>query len=198
MGMSSLPGYKKGGAIRCMAGGAIKGKGTGTSDDIPIMASNGEFMIKAKAAKKIGIEVLEALNTIADKPDEKDSKAEAAREYGDAEGNAEDKAEGPKGEKKEGFKSGGAVRKMADGGLLEKEGTTISKTGREIPNAPGTNAALADQTAAYAAGAQAANPPRPPVTLAPIVPGPPTPPAPADPAPTSAISASPSTSPRWK
>ena len=82
------------------AGGAIRGKGGPTSDDIPIMASNGEFMIKAKAVKKIGIETLEALNAIADKPDEKDSKAER-------------KAEG-----KPAMKCGGAVRKMAAGGLI--------------------------------------------------------------------------------
>lgn len=49
-------------------GGAIKGPGTGTSDDVPIMASHGEFMIKAAAVKKIGVPALEALNAIADKP----------------------------------------------------------------------------------------------------------------------------------
>lgn len=48
-------------------GGAVRGPGTGTSDDVPIMASNGEFMIKASAVKKIGIEALEALNAIGDK-----------------------------------------------------------------------------------------------------------------------------------
>ena len=50
-------------------GGAVRGPGTGTSDDVPIMASNGEFMIKASAVKKIGIEALEALNAIGDKKD---------------------------------------------------------------------------------------------------------------------------------
>lgn len=105
-------------AIGKKVGGAIRGKGTGTSDEIPIMASNGEFMIKASSVKKIGIEALEALNAIGDQPDEKDSPAEAAREYGDAESSAEDKKE-PKGAEKAGYKCGGAVRKMATGGLVD-------------------------------------------------------------------------------
>ena len=83
-------------------GGAIRGKGTGTSDDVPIMASNGEFMIKAKAVKKIGIEALEALNAIADKPGDKESKAE-------------DKAEMPR------KRHGGAIRKMSTGGLIDED-----------------------------------------------------------------------------
>lgn len=114
------------------AGGAVRGKGTGTSDEVPIMASNGEFVIKAKAVKAIGLEVLEALNTIADKPDEKDSKAEAMREYGDgSESPVHEKAE----EKVEGFKCGGAVRKMATGGLVETN-TAIGVYG---PNPMDTN-----------------------------------------------------------
>lgn len=101
----SISGYAAGTAMQARekaaglkGGGAIKGKGTGTSDDIPIMASNGEFMIKAKAVKKIGLETLEALNAIADKPDEKDSKAER---------------------KAEGYKCGGAIKKMALGGEVD-------------------------------------------------------------------------------
>ena len=108
-------------AKNCAVGGPIKGKGTGTSDQVPIMASNGEFMIKAKAVKAIGLEVLEALNAIADKPDEKDSKAEAMREYGNgSESPAHEKAEG----KLEGMKCGGAVRKMSGGGSIAKEMAT--------------------------------------------------------------------------
>ena len=72
------------------AGGAIRGKGGPTSDDIPIMASNGEFMIKAKAVAKLGVPALEALNAIADKP----------------------------GDKKPAKAGHGAVRKMATGGLI--------------------------------------------------------------------------------
>lgn len=108
----SISGYAAGTAMQARekaaglkGGGAIKGKGTGTSDDIPIMASNGEFMIKAKAVKKIGIETLEALNAIADKPDEKDSKADR---------------------KAEGYKCGGAIKKMADGGYLAETDTSAA------------------------------------------------------------------------
>ena len=43
-------------------GGHITGPGTGTSDDIPIWASNGEFMLKAAAVQKIGIDNLNYMN----------------------------------------------------------------------------------------------------------------------------------------
>ena len=68
-------------------GGAVRGPGTGTSDEVPIMASNGEFVIKAKAVKEIGLPTLHALNEIADAP-----------------------------AVKAGSKPGGAIRKMATGG----------------------------------------------------------------------------------
>lgn len=96
-------GLAKGGAVKDIRpGGKIEGPGTATSDDVHLMGSNGEFMIKASAVKKIGIEVLEALNELGDEPDEdKDSPAEKKAEYG--------------------MKCGGAVRKMATGGLLEDD-----------------------------------------------------------------------------
>lgn len=50
----SMPGYA--------TGGLISGPGTGTSDDIPIMASNGEFMLKAATVSAIGVNNLTALN----------------------------------------------------------------------------------------------------------------------------------------
>lgn len=43
-------------------GGRISGPGTGTSDSIPIWASNGEYMVNAKATKKF-LPVLEAINS---------------------------------------------------------------------------------------------------------------------------------------
>lgn len=43
-------------------GGHITGKGTGTSDDIPIWASNGEFMIRAAAVEKLGLANLDYIN----------------------------------------------------------------------------------------------------------------------------------------
>lgn len=77
-------------------GGAVRGPGTGTSDDVPIMASNGEFMIKASAVKKIGIEALEALNAIGDKGDSKAGKKDGMPA----------------------MKKGGAIRCMASGGFV--------------------------------------------------------------------------------
>lgn len=43
-------------------GGLIKGPGTSTSDDIPTMLSNGEYVIKASSVKKYGTNFLDALN----------------------------------------------------------------------------------------------------------------------------------------
>lgn len=43
-------------------GGPIRGPGTGTSDDVPIWASNGEYMVKARSVSKYGIAFLNALN----------------------------------------------------------------------------------------------------------------------------------------
>lgn len=58
------PYFKKwrGGPIGFPGGGPISGPGTGTSDSIPIMASNGEYMINAKStAKYRGL--IEAINS---------------------------------------------------------------------------------------------------------------------------------------
>lgn len=44
------------------AGGAIAGPGTGTSDSIPIMASNGEFIVRAAQARKFR-PLLDAINS---------------------------------------------------------------------------------------------------------------------------------------
>ncbi len=44
------------------AGGYIRGKGTGTSDSIPAMLSNGEYVIRAKAAQALGIDTLDKMN----------------------------------------------------------------------------------------------------------------------------------------
>jgi TP901 family phage tail tape measure protein len=43
-------------------GGFIRGAGTGTSDDIPAMLSNGEYVIRANAVKTIGVDTLNKLN----------------------------------------------------------------------------------------------------------------------------------------
>lgn len=43
-------------------GGYVSGPGTGTSDDIPAMLSNGEYVIKASAVQKLGKNKLDLLN----------------------------------------------------------------------------------------------------------------------------------------
>ena len=43
-------------------GGYISGPGTGTSDSIHAMLSNGEFVVKAEAVKRYGLAVLERIN----------------------------------------------------------------------------------------------------------------------------------------
>jgi tape measure domain-containing protein len=44
------------------SGGSVRGPGTGTSDDIPAMLSNGEFVMKASAVQKFGPAFMEAVN----------------------------------------------------------------------------------------------------------------------------------------
>ncbi|ARF75678.1 hypothetical protein B7C62_28050 [Kitasatospora albolonga] len=43
-------------------GGLIHGPGTGTSDSVPIWASRGEFMVKAKSVSKYGVAFMKAVN----------------------------------------------------------------------------------------------------------------------------------------
>jgi TP901 family phage tail tape measure protein len=43
-------------------GGQIKGPGTGTSDSIPAMLSNGEYVIKQSAVKQYGVSFFDAIN----------------------------------------------------------------------------------------------------------------------------------------
>lgn len=45
-------------------GGFITGPGSGTADKIPLWASNGEFMLKARAVKYWGLDMLYALNNM--------------------------------------------------------------------------------------------------------------------------------------
>lgn len=57
--------YKEGslGARLALAsGGQVRGAGTGTSDSIPAMLSNGEYVVKASAVRKIGVPALNAIN----------------------------------------------------------------------------------------------------------------------------------------
>jgi chorismate mutase len=53
--------YASGGPVGFPGGGPISGPGTGTSDSIPIMASNGEYMINARSTAKHR-SLIEAIN----------------------------------------------------------------------------------------------------------------------------------------
>lgn len=49
-------------------GGYITGPGTGTSDSIPAWLSHGEYVINAKAAKSVGIDLLDGINSLGHSP----------------------------------------------------------------------------------------------------------------------------------
>lgn len=56
-------GFKNGGhALNFDGGGRVSGPGTGTSDSIPAMLSNGEYVIRASAVRKIGAGFLDRIN----------------------------------------------------------------------------------------------------------------------------------------
>lgn len=48
--------------IKMKKGGLIKGPGTSTSDDIPAMLSNGEYIVNADSVKKYGVKFLNKIN----------------------------------------------------------------------------------------------------------------------------------------
>jgi TP901 family phage tail tape measure protein len=56
-------GYADGGEIQYIPfGGRVVGPGTGTSDSIPALVSNGEYVIKADAVRKYGVAMFDRLN----------------------------------------------------------------------------------------------------------------------------------------
>nr|DAW34593.1 MAG TPA: tail tape measure protein [Caudoviricetes sp.] len=59
IGMGSITG---GNIMQKANGGPVFGAGTGTSDSIPAMLSNGEYVINAKAVRRLGLPLLNALN----------------------------------------------------------------------------------------------------------------------------------------
>lgn len=62
--LGSLLGFSEGGPVRAMAtGGFITGPGTGTSDSIMARLSNGEYVMRAEAVRRIGVPALDMLNT---------------------------------------------------------------------------------------------------------------------------------------
>lgn len=62
-GASSIGLFARGGPVRLAGGGGpLRGPGTGTSDSIPALLSNGEYVVRASQAKKYGA-LLEAINS---------------------------------------------------------------------------------------------------------------------------------------
>lgn len=59
IGMGSITG---GNIMQKANGGPVFGAGTSTSDSIPAMLSNGEYVINAKAVRRLGLPLLNALN----------------------------------------------------------------------------------------------------------------------------------------
>ena len=55
--------FAKGGLVKAAGGGSIRGAGTGTSDSIPAMLSNGEYVLTARAVERLGEPFLNALNS---------------------------------------------------------------------------------------------------------------------------------------
>ncbi|WP_405431100.1 hypothetical protein [Streptomyces anulatus] len=51
-----------GSQLKYAGGGPIEGPGTSTSDSVPIWASKGEFMVKARSVAKYGVNFLKAVN----------------------------------------------------------------------------------------------------------------------------------------
>jgi tape measure domain-containing protein len=58
-----MPTKADGGQIQTKAsGGLLRGPGTGTSDSIPAWVSNGEYVVRAAAVRKLGLPFMEAVN----------------------------------------------------------------------------------------------------------------------------------------
>ncbi|MCH9837524.1 hypothetical protein K0U83_17810, partial [bacterium] len=53
-----------GGSTAFASGGHVRGPGTGTSDSVPAWLSNGEYVVKAAAVSKYGLNFLDRVNTM--------------------------------------------------------------------------------------------------------------------------------------
>lgn len=60
--ISEIAKVAEGGYVSYASGGAVRGRGTATSDSIPAMLSNGEFVLRASAVKELGVENVSAMN----------------------------------------------------------------------------------------------------------------------------------------
>ena len=57
-----------GGGSKYASGGYVRGPGSGTSDSIPAWLSNGEFIIRAAAVRRYGVDFLRAINGLSAGP----------------------------------------------------------------------------------------------------------------------------------
>ncbi len=58
-----VPGFAAGGLVQGFAGGgSVSGAGSSTSDSIPALLSNGEYVISAKGVQRAGTQLLDAIN----------------------------------------------------------------------------------------------------------------------------------------
>jgi hypothetical protein len=57
-----------GGFMGFADGGYISGPGTGTSDSIPILASNGEYVVRSSAVRNLGVGFLDMINGLSSRP----------------------------------------------------------------------------------------------------------------------------------
>ncbi|MGJ9371822.1 phage tail tape measure protein [Nesterenkonia sp. CF4.4] len=62
--LTAGPGGRTNGGVTKKDGGPIVGPGTGTSDDVPIMASNGEYMMRTAAVEKYGVGLFDRINAL--------------------------------------------------------------------------------------------------------------------------------------
>jgi hypothetical protein len=63
--ISTPAGIKLRAVFKKAMGGYISGAGNGTSDSIPAMLSNGEYVINAKSVKSVGMPMLDRINKMA-------------------------------------------------------------------------------------------------------------------------------------
>ena len=104
-------------------GGYISGPGTSTSDSIPAMLSNGEYVVKAEAVRKVGLPTLEAINR-GESPvlnAIKSEKTQNAFSETDVERNSRFKKY-----KEVISAAGSAISKYATGGYISGPGTSVS------------------------------------------------------------------------
>ena len=64
--------------------GEVEGPGTGTSDSVPAMLSDGEFVITAKAVKQIGVDKLRKMMKKAEDDYDKDMNVQEEQQMEDA------------------------------------------------------------------------------------------------------------------